>query len=233
MLDSFFITINTWMLGHLAIATLGCFLWGVVSVLFSPCHLASIPLMVGYVAGQGKLVEGRQAAGYALLFSLGLFVSIAIVGLICTLLGRMLGDISPYWSIPIGALFILLGLSLAGVKGLSLPSTHMGAFRMQGHLGAFVLGLGYGILSGACTFGFIAPILAMITVQDTMLKGMTLIVFFALGHCLPILIAGCSAAFAQKLLAGKSMQNATVWVRRLAGGIVALIGIYFVFYPFF
>ena len=50
MLDSFFLTINEWMMGATILAALGCFLWGMVSVLFSPCHLASIPLIVAYVA---------------------------------------------------------------------------------------------------------------------------------------------------------------------------------------
>ena len=95
-----------------ALAVLGCFLWGMVSVLFSPCHLASIPLMVGYVAGQGHEIQGREAAGYAGVFSLGLFLSIAVVGVICSLLGRMLGDISP------------LGGAGGGLAGLARPRPH-------------------------------------------------------------------------------------------------------------
>ena len=55
MLDAFFLAVNAWMTGGTALAALGCFLWGLVSVLFSPCHLASIPLIVGYVAGQETL----------------------------------------------------------------------------------------------------------------------------------------------------------------------------------
>lgn len=228
MFDQFLLTINAWMMGGFAVAVIGCFLWGLVSVLFSPCHLASIPLMVGYVAGQNTLIEGRQAAGYAVLFSAGLFVSIALVGIVCSLLGRMLGDISPLWGIPIGGLFIWLGLSLMGVSVCKLPSGNMGRLTMRGYTGALVLGLAYGILSGACTFGFIAPILAVITVQEQVVRGLSLILFFALGHCLPIVIAGSSAALAQRLLAGKGMQTATVWGRRFAGGLVMLIGAYFI-----
>ncbi|MDL2210263.1 cytochrome C biosynthesis protein, partial [Desulfovibrio sp. OttesenSCG-928-O18] len=87
MFDQFLLTINAWMTGGFALAVAGCFLWGIVSVLFSPCHLASIPLMVGYVAGQNTLIQGRHAAGYAALFSGGLFVSIALVGVVSSLLG--------------------------------------------------------------------------------------------------------------------------------------------------
>lgn len=229
MSDQFLLTVNAWMVGGFGFAVAGCFLWGLVSVLFSPCHLASIPLMVGYVTGQGSLVQGRQAVSYALLFSLGLFVSIALVGVICSMLGRMLGDISPLLSIPVGALFIWLGLNLMGVSVCKLPGGQIGNLKMRGHAGALVLGLVYGILSGACTFGFIAPILAVITVQEEVAKGLSLILFFALGHCLPIVVAGSSAALAQRLLAAKGMQKATVWGRKLAGGVVALIGVYFIY----
>lgn len=229
MFDQFLLTVNGWMMGGFGLAVAGCFLWGLVSVLFSPCHLASIPLMVGYVAGQGSLVQGRQAVGYSLLFSAGLFISIALVGVICSLLGRMLGDISPLWGVPVGGLFIWLGLNLMGVKACKLPSGSLGRFSMRGYGGALCLGLSYGILSGACTFGFIAPILAIITVQAEVAKGLSLIVFFALGHCLPIVIAGSSAALAQRLLAGKGMQNATNFGRKIAGGLVAVIGLYFIY----
>ena len=87
MFDQFLLTINAWMVRDFAWAVTGSFLWGIVSVLFSPCHLASIPLMVGYVAGQNTLVDGKKAAGYAVMFSTGLFISITVIGLVCSWLG--------------------------------------------------------------------------------------------------------------------------------------------------
>lgn len=228
MFDQFLLTINAWMVGEFTLAVLGSFLWGLVSVLFSPCHLASIPLMVGYVAGQNTLVDGKEAAGYAVMFSTGLFISITAIGLVCSWLGRMLGDISPLWGIPIGALFVWLGLSLVGVQLCTLPSGRYGNIKMRGYCGAIVLGLAYGVLSGACTFGFIAPILAMATTQGQQLKGISLILSFALGHCLPIVIAGSSVAIAQRLLSARGMQSATVLGRRLAGGLVIAIGLFFI-----
>lgn len=228
MFDQFLLTINAWMVGEFAWAVVGSFLWGLVSVLFSPCHLASIPLMVGYVAGQNTLVDGKKAAGYAVMFSTGLLISITIIGIVCSWLGRMLGDISPLWGIPIGALFVWLGLSLMGVQFCTLPSGRYGNIKMRGHGGAIVLGLAYGVLSGACTFGFIAPILAMAMSHGQQIKGLALILSFALGHCLPIVVAGSSVAIAQRLLSAKGMRSATVWGRKLAGGLVIAIGLYFV-----
>lgn len=227
MFDQILLEINTWITGSLGLAILGCFLWGIVSVLFSPCHLASIPLMVGYVAGQSNAVKSKEAVGYAGIFGLGLFISIAIVGGVCSILGRMMGDVSPLFSLAVGALLIWLGFDLMGIAKCRLPGKHIGNFSMRGYSGAFLLGGSYGILSGACTFGFIAPILAIITVQQRIMEGILLILIFALGHCLPIVLAGSSVAFSQRLLQAKGMQTASLWGRRFAGAIVSCIGAYF------
>ncbi|WP_309540744.1 hypothetical protein [Nitratidesulfovibrio liaohensis] len=86
---------------------------GLVSVMLSPCRLArSIPLIVGYVAGQGRLVEGRQAAGYAALFMVGLFI--ALIRVACALLGHMLGDMGLSWTIPVGALLLWVAFGMSG-----------------------------------------------------------------------------------------------------------------------
>ena len=103
MVESLFISANEWMAGGSSLAAIGCFAWGLISVLFSPCHLGSIPLMVAYVGGQRAILMPRQAAVYAAVFSLGLFISIAVVGVVCAWLGRMLGDIGSWWQAVVGA----------------------------------------------------------------------------------------------------------------------------------
>ena len=231
-MDQFLILIHEWMRSGVGLAALGCFLWGVVSVLFSPCHLASIPLIVGYVAGQDKLVEGRQAALYAGLFTTGLFLTIAAIGVICAWLGRMLGDVGPYWAIVVGLILLWVSMDMLGVAKCSMGGSLMGRFKLRGMCGAFVLGLAYGILSGSCTFGFIAPILAVITVQDKIMTGILLIVLFGLGHCIPIVIAGSSTALVRRLMANASWQRGGTAFRRLAGILIGLMGVYFMARPF-
>jgi cytochrome c-type biogenesis protein len=234
MFDQLFLTINSWMTGSIGLALLGSFLWGMVSVLFSPCHLASIPLIIAYVGGQQKIVEGRRAAMFAILFSLGLFLCIAMIGLLCALLGRMLGDVGPYWTIPVGLLLLWVAFDMLGTTNkCSLPGGGLLArLRIKGAGGAFILGLAYGILSGSCTFGFIAPLLAIITVQEKIVTGLLLITLFAAGHCLPIAVAGSSTALIRRLLENRAMQRAGGWFRRGAGVLVAGLGIYFITRPF-
>ncbi|WP_461209108.1 cytochrome c biogenesis CcdA family protein [Desulfocurvus sp. DL9XJH121] len=231
-MDSLFVTINAWITGGTLLAALGSLLWGMVSVLFSPCHLASIPLIVGYVGGQRRLVEGRLAALYAVLFSCGLFLTIAAVGVICSWLGSMMGEISPYWTVLVGLVLVWLALDMLGVAACSVSGGLMAGLKVRGASGAFILGLAYGVLSGSCTFGFIAPILAIITVQGELLRGTLYILLFGLGHCIPIAVAGSSTALVRRLLDNSAWQRGSGAFRRLAGGVVALIGLYFIVQPF-
>jgi cytochrome c-type biogenesis protein len=231
MLDAVFLTVNEWMVAGSVLAAAGCFAWGMISVLFSPCHLASIPLIVAYVGGQQKALVPRQAAGYAVAFSIGLFITIAVIGVICALLGRMLGDIGSWWQILIGGVLIWVALGMLGVESCSMSGSLLYRLNFKGLAGALALGLGYGILSGSCTFGFIAPILAIITVQEEVATGVLFILLFAIGHCLPIAVAGSSTAAVRRLVENSAWQDAGGWFRKAAGVVICLLGLYFVINP--
>jgi cytochrome c-type biogenesis protein len=220
------------MMGATVLAALGCFLWGMVSVLFSPCHLASIPLIVAYVAGQEQILQPREAGAYSIAFTLGLFITITLIGIICALLGRMLGDVGNYWQILVGLVLIWVALGMMGVEACSTSGSLLYRLNLRGMGGAFALGLAYGVLSGACTFGFIAPILAIITIQKQLVVGVMFILLFAIGHCLPIVIAGSSTALVRKLIESRSWQGAGLWFRKGAGALIAVLGIYFIGNPF-
>jgi cytochrome c-type biogenesis protein len=105
--------------------------------------------------------------------------------------------------------------------------------RVTGLRGAFVLGLSYGILSGSCTFGFIAPILAIITIQERVAVGILFILLFATGHCLPIVIAGSSGAAVRRLMENSTWQNGGRWFKKAAGAAIMVLAVYFVLNPFF
>lgn len=232
MLETFFLIVNEWIASGTTIAALGCFLWGMISVIFSPCQMASIPLIVAYVGGQERAVDPRQAAVYSASFTTGLFITIALIGIICALLGRMLGDVGNYWQILIGAILIWVALGMLGVEKCSTSGSLLYRLNFKGIFGAFMLGLAYGVLSGSCTFGFIAPILAIITVQQKIATGILFILLFATGHCLPIVVAGSSTAVVRKLMENSAWQGAGTWFRKGAGALIGLLGMYFIVNPF-
>lgn len=233
MLESFFLTVNEWIAAGTAIAALGCFLWGMISVIFSPCQMASIPLIVAYVGGQERSVEIRQAGYYSFAFTSGLFITIALVGIVCAILGRMLGDVGNYWQILVGFVLIWVALGMFGVEKCSISGSLLYRLNLKGLFGAFVLGLAYGVLSGSCTFGFIAPILAIITVQQKVATGILFILLFAMGHCLPIVVAGSFTAAVRRVLENRAWQGAGNWFRKGAGILIGFLGIYFIVNPFF
>lgn len=232
MLETFFLTVNEWIAGGTAIAALGCFVWGMVSVVLSPCHLASIPLIVAYVGGQQEALKPKEAAYYSISFSIGLFITIALIGIICAMLGRMLGDVGNYWQILVGLVLIWVALGMFGVEKCSMSGSLLGRLNVTGFFGAFVLGLAYGVLSGSCTFGFIAPILAIITIQQKVATGILFILLFAIGHCLPIVVAGSSTAAVKGVMENSAWQGAGNWFRKGAGAVIAGLGIYFIVNPF-
>ncbi len=233
MLDTFFLAVNEWMAGGVVIAALGCFVWGLVSVVFSPCQMASIPLIVAYVGGQQQTLKPIQAGYYSVAFTLGLFITITLVGVICALLGRMLGDVGNYWQIPVGLVLLWVALGMLGVEKCSMSGSLLYRLNLGGLFGAFILGLSYGILSGSCTFGFIAPILAIITIQQKVATGILFILLFAVGHCLPVVMAGSSTAVVKRLLENSAWQGAGSWFRKGAGAMIGALGIYFMVNPFF
>ncbi len=226
------IAINQWLQSGPALALPAAFLWGMVAVLLSPCHMASIPLLIAYVAGQKIIPAPRQAARYAVLFAVGIFVTIMAVGLVCAAAGRMLGDVGPWWQAAVGLLLLWVAWTLMRPPQCKATGHVLARFQMQGATGALVLGLGYGFLSGACTFGFIAPILGVITVQKEPATGVAMLVLFGVGHCLPLVICGMFSARTMELLHSRTGQGLVAVMRKAAAIVIAALGLYFTVTPF-
>src|SRR3990172_7169722 len=104
MLETVFTRLTDAMAGAPVVALAAAFAWGVLSILLSPCPLASIPLIVGFLQGGGA-VTPRRAAGLSTLFALGILLSIAVIGLITAAAGRLLGDVGPWGIYVVAALF--------------------------------------------------------------------------------------------------------------------------------
>ena len=145
----------------------------------------------------------------------------------------MLGDVGNYWQILVGLVLVWVALGMIGVEKCSMSGNLLYRLKFKGLPGAFLLGLAYGVLSGSCTFGFIAPILAIITIQQKVATGVLFILLFAIGHCLPIVVAGSSTAAVKGVLENSRWQGAGNWFRKGAGAVIIVLGAYFIINPFF
>lgn len=228
MIDQLYLTVNAWLQTGSMLAITGSFIWGIISVTISPCHMASIPLLIAYVAGQNKILTPRHAAWYAVSFTTGLFVTILIVGFSCLLLGRMLGDIGTYWQLFVGLILILMAVSMFKTAQCSTGGSLLQRINIKGAWGAFLLGLAYGLLSGVCTFGFLAPILGVITLQGKIVTGLLMILLFGVGHCLPLAVAGIFSATLGKFMSTGKWHKISTLLKKIAAAFIFAFGIYLV-----
>lgn len=226
-----FSDISAWISTHGPIAFLGSFLWGLSSVLLSPCAIGSLPLIVAYMAGQSELRSEKSAFIYSLLFSGGLFLALSLVGVACALLGRLLGDVGITLHLLIGLFLVWLGSRLFMQKTCSIPLPFLQKIAVKGGIGAFLVGGTYGIVAGPCTFGFVAPILAVITLGGNLGQGSVMMLMFSLGHCLPLVLAGVSVARLKTYLESRSVFNASLAFQKMAGVLIVLLGAYFAINP--
>jgi len=117
MLDEIFTWLTMAMSERFFVALLASFGWGVASILLSPCHLASIPLVVGYIGSQDQ-EEMRRPYVLSLVFGVGILITIALVGVVTASAGRMMGDIGFWGNLIVAGIFFVMGLYLIDVISL-------------------------------------------------------------------------------------------------------------------
>jgi len=228
--EAIFATLSRAVEGSPLIALGAAFAWGLVSVLFSPCHLASIPLIVGFMSEQKGMTVGR-AFRTALLFSLGVLASIALIGALTAALGRMLGNVGGWANYLVAAVFFVMGLHLLDVIPLPLGGPAGLPTARRGYLAALVVGFVYGIALGPCTFAYLAPVLAVAFKAGATapLFAAGLFTAFGLGHCTLITAAGTSVKQVQHYLKWSEDSRATLIGRRVCGVLVLAGGLYFLY----
>lgn len=204
--------------------------WGILSILLSPCHLASIPLIVGFIDGQGRM-STRRAFVISNLFAIGILLSIALIGLLTALAGRMLGDLGPYGNWLVAAIFLLFGLHLLGL--IPMPWSGVGHVNMarKGMFAAFILGLIFGIALGPCTFAFMGPVLgvAFTEASQSMTFAVALLLAYGIGHCSVIVLAGTFTEKVQGYLNWSDGSKGALWLKRVCGLLVIAAGFWLIY----
>jgi cytochrome c-type biogenesis protein len=233
MIEYLFTTLSSAVEGGPAIALSAAFAWGVLSILLSPCHLSSIPLIVGFIDEQGR-ISTKRAFSIALSFSMGLMISIGVIGLITGLAGRMMGDVGRYGNYFVAGIFFLVGLHLFDLIPMPWSGPTRIGMKRRGLLAAFILGFIFGVALGPCTFAYMAPILS-ITFQlsaSQMWYGVLLILSYALGHCSVIVFAGTFMEVVQRYLNWNEQSKGPVIVKRVCGVLIILGGFYLLYTAF-
>lgn len=206
------------------LAFIAVFIGGLVSAA-SPCVLAAIPLIIGYVGGYAE-GNKKKAALFSLVFVLGLSVTFTLLGAAASVMGQFLGFLGRWLYIGLAVVAFVMGLQLMGIISVPLPFQKTQAIKTKGLLGAFLLGMLTGTVSSPCATPVLAVILAYASTQGDMLYGSSLLFVYAIGHCALIFIAGLSAGLTESMVRSQGIKNFSLYSKRFSGAVLIAAGLY-------
>jgi cytochrome c biogenesis protein CcdA len=207
-----------------------CLLGGVISSA-SPCVLAMVPLVIGFVSGYAE-GSRKKAAQYSLAFTLGLTITFTVLGIIAGAFGRLFGEVGSFWNYVLPPVAIILGLSLLGVFKFNIGISERFLPKRRALFGAFLMGLFFGVLATPCATPVLAVILTFSATQKHIAYSGALLLAYALGHWVLILGAGISTGFAQRVVASKGISNLSNYSKKAAGIVLIGAGVYLLTYLF-
>jgi cytochrome c-type biogenesis protein len=231
VLESFVNGAGHYLHGNPWLAMAAVFVGGMLTA-SNPCVLAMIPLMMSFVAGRRAEQAGvGRAFLFSLVFVAGLGITFTVLGMVAALAGKLYGDISNAWNWVVAATCLLMGLHFSGLVTFPIPSLG-GRLRpkTRGWLGAFVLGLLFGLVSAPCAAPILVVLLTYLAGSGASLPyGGFLLLVYALGHSVLILLAGTSMGAARALLENQKATRALAVLRGAAGILIILVGVYFAY----
>ena len=209
------------------VALSAAFAWGILSILLSPCHLASIPLIVGFIDEQGR-ISTKRAFLISSLFAVGILVTIGAIGAVTAAAGRIMGDLGSWANYFVAVIFFLVGLHLLDVIPMPWSGPARVGMKRKGMLAALILGLVFGVALGPCTFAYAAPMLgiAFSVAATNVLYGVSLLAAYGVGHCSVIVLAGTFTEVVQRYLNWNEKSGGAVVLRKVCGVLVILGGLY-------
>jgi len=214
---------------HSLMAFFGAFFAGSITAM-APCSLVAVPLLVGSSLALNKDLSGKKKVIYTYLFTalfaLGVAISFSILGFIVAKFGGFF-SIAPMWAYLTAGIFsILIALYALGFLGAVDKSAIMQKLLKFRLFGGLLIGLVFGLVSTPCAS---APLFAIITVASGSgyLYAYSLILVFALGHSLLLLLAGVSVGFAQSITSSTFVTRFSDLLNRGFALLLIAFGLYF------
>ena len=150
------------------------------------------------------------------------------LGMFAALAGHLYGEVPVAWNWVVAAVCLVMGLHLVGAIPLKIPIPQGLQPKIRGPLGALVLGLLFGIVSMPCAGPILVVLLTYLAGSGgSVAWGGLLLLVYALGHSVLILVAGTSMGLARKLIESGRVTKATERLRQVAGLLIIGMGVYF------
>ncbi len=195
----------------------------------TPCVYPVIPIIMGYI---GSRSEGKKLKGFylSIFFVLGLSLIYSVLGIIAAKTGSIFGISfqNPVIVIVISAIFILMGLSLAGLFEIPIPSSI--ASKVQGGykneiIGSMIIGGVAGIIAAPCVGPVLIALLTWISQTGNIFLGFILTFIFSLGMGVIFVLAGTFSGIISSMPKGGKWME---YIKYFFAVIIIAAGIYFI-----
>jgi len=229
MINDLLSTFSDLITDNLWIAPLLAILAGIITSVM-PCSLSTVPLVIGYVGGAGR--ETKSSFKLSVAFALGMAATFTFLGALSAILGRLLGITGSWWYIILGVIMVLMALQTWELYNF-IPSTYLtGKATKKGYTGAFLVGILGGFFSSPCATPVLVVLLGIVARSGNIVWGILLLLLYAAGHSVLVVIAGTSVGFVRKLTAGNKYGTLSRAAKYIMGSIILLIGFYMFYLAF-
>lgn len=201
---------------------------GLLSFL-SPCVLPLVPSYVTFITGMNleDLHSSRKTTLiHALLFVAGFTLIFLALGAGATVFGQLMLRYRDIISRVGGALVIVFGLYMLGVFNFAFMQRDTRLYlshKPLGYFGTLVVGIAFGAGWSPCIGPILGAILTMAANEADLQRGLLLLLTYSLGLAVPFLVA--ALAVERFLAVFAKLKHQMVWVNRIAGAMLILVGI--------
>lgn len=207
------------------------FIGGLIASI-SPCSLAMLPIIVGYVGGYSKEKPANTLL-QMLFFVIGTAIVFSVIGIICALTGKVFVSFAGgYFGIFLAGIILVMGLKLTGVLDFEIPMLvkEIPHGKIQDtFLYPVILGAVFALAGTPCSTPILAGIMAFASMSASIGNAVLMLFLFALGQGLILILAGFITSHMKTM---QKFYNLSEILMKISGGLLILASIY-IFYKIF
>jgi cytochrome c-type biogenesis protein len=191
----------------------------------SPCTLPTVVFITAYVSGE-KVSSKKRGFILSLAFILGIAFMLSLLGVFAGFMGKIIAS-EQILNYIIAAILLIMGLWLLKVFKFNpnYSFSKISPKKGSGIVGAFLLGIPFGIAASPCTLPITLSVLAYSTIKGSIFFGMLLMFAFAIGRSIPLLVVGTFTGLLKNMKALSKYQSI---IEKIAGVILILLAVYFI-----
>lgn len=217
--------------GSLPILFAISFLGGLIASI-SPCSLAMLPIIIGYVGGYSK-EKPIKTFLQMIFFVIGTAIVFSIIGIICAATGKVfISFAGGYFGLIIASILMVMGLKLAGFIDFELPIMIKEIPQGNSHsliLYPLILGSVFALAGTPCSTPILAGIMAFASLSASISHAIIMLFLFAIGQGVILILAGFLTSHLKNW---KGFYKFSDWLLKISGILLILASIY-IFYKIF